>query len=108
MPIGFIRVLRLFRIVRILRVVKSAKQMRAIIATVIMSVPQLKNILVLILLLIIVFDVLCVQLFSFVNYTPGNHDWSADHALSLSRGEVLPKDDAYYYSGDNNWGDMIN
>jgi len=109
MPIGFIRVLRLFRIIRLMRVIKTAKSLRTVIMTVYISLPQLKNIMILIGMIIIIFDVLCVSFFSFSNYTPGNHDTTADHTESQARGEVLPQDDAYYFhSSGTNWGDYIN
>ena len=109
-PMGFIRVLRLFRVIRILRVIKTAKQLRTVIMTVYISIPQLKNIMVLIFMLILIFDVLMVNLFHAVNYTPGNYDYWYDHRLSVARGEVLPDpDNNYYFSADGtNWGDMIN
>jgi len=109
-PMGFIRVLRLFRVIRILRVIKTAKQLRTVIMTVYISIPQLKNIMVLIFMLILIFDVLMVNLFHAVNYTPGNYDYWYDHRLSVARGEVLPDpDNNYYYAADGtNWGDMIN
>merc|ERR1719181_746005 len=107
-PPTIIRVLRLFRVIRILRVIKTAKSLRTIIMTVYISLPQLKNIMALIMLIIVMFDVLCVQVFFQVNYTPGNHDSWYDHKDSQARGEVLPQDDAFYWSPGTNWGDQIN
>jgi len=120
-PPTIVRVLRLFRVIRILRVIKAAKKMRTIIMTVVISLPQLKNIMMLIFLIIIMVDVLCVSLFFAVNYTPGNFlddndSWNASVARGgiTLRGEVLPTKDAWYYSGQGfdtdgtNWGDMIN
>ena len=86
-PPTIIRVLRLFRVVRILRVIKTAKQLRTIIMTVYISVPQLNNIGILIGLLILIFDILAVQLFSYVNYTPGNYDIDGTRAVSSANGE---------------------
>jgi len=109
-PPTIIRVLRLFRVIRLLRVVKTAKQLRTIIATVIISLPQLKNIMILILLLILIFDVLLTERFYAINYTPGNFDTDKlTHATALERGEVMPLSDSYYWSDDGtNWGDQIN
>merc|ERR1719502_1171229 len=71
-PAPLIRVLRLFRVVRILRIIKTAKKLRAIIMTVVISIPALVNIGTLIMLALFIYAVFCVELFSSVNYTPGN------------------------------------
>jgi len=110
-PPTIIRVLRLFRVVRILRVIKTAKSLRTIIMTVWISLPQLKNILMLMGLLIIIFDIIAVNMFYAVNYTPGNFDLWWEHNNSIAQGEAslqsLAGDD--FYSGDGtNWGDQIN
>ena len=107
-PPTIIRVLRLFRVVRILRVIKTAKQLRTIIMTVYISLPQLNNIMILIGLLILIFDILAVQLFSNVNYTPGNYDIDGTRKVSSANGEVYDVDDYHYSDDGTNWGDMIN
>ena len=107
-PPTIIRVLRLFRVVRILRVIKTAKQLRTIIMTVWISVPQLYNIGILIWLIILIFDILAVNIFSFVNYTPGNYDNEASHAVSKAAGEVYDVNDYHWSDDGTNWGDMIN
>jgi len=109
-PAGVVRVFRLFRVMRLVRILKTAKSLRTVIMTVYISIPQLKNIMLLISLIIIIFDVLCVQNFYAVNYTPGNFDPSYQHLQSQRRGEVMPNpDEDFYYSGDGtNWGDQIN
>jgi len=110
-PPTIIRVLRLFRVVRILRVIKTAKQLRTIIMTVWISLPQLKNILMLIMLLVIIFDILAVNMFFGVNYTPGNFDLWYNHTNSVAQGEVLwtaHPDDFFYSDDGTNWGDQIN
>jgi len=112
-PPALLRLLRLFRVIRLLRVMRISRGIRAIMLTVWISVPQLKNIMVLILLLILIFDMLCVNLFFGVNYTPGNFDLSDNWSPSFDRGEVyFPTD--YHFSeppsgwGGTNWGDSIN
>ena len=102
-----VRVLRLFRVVRILRVIKTARQLRTIIMTVYISLPQLQNIMLLITLIILIFDMLCVSFFSFVNYTAGN---SPTPGATEVRPEDLPESpEPYAYADDgSNWGDFIN
>ena len=107
-PFSLIRVLRLFRVARILRLVKSAKNMRTIMMTVYISVPQLKNIGLLILLIIVITDLVCMNIFSFVNYTPGNLDFAATHLTSRARGEVYNSADFHWSDDGTNWGDNIN
>ena len=130
-PAGVIRVLRLFRVVRVLRLIKGAKNMRTIMMTVYISIPQFKNILILLLLVNIIVDVICVNVFSFVNYTPGNLEFDYNHSSAwvwggvtysggtdssvstylmnaAERGEVYDATD-FHFSGDGtNWGDSIN
>jgi len=107
-PPSVIRMLRLVRVVRILRIIKSAKNMRTIMMTVFISLPQLKNIIILVLLLVVIFDMMCINLFYRVNYTPGMFDLSTDHTYSEARGEVYDPDDYHYSDDGTNWGDQIN
>jgi len=107
-PPTIIRVLRLFRVVRILRVIKTAKQLRTIIMTVYISLPQLTNIGILISLLILIFDILAVNIFSFVNYTPGNYDTDGTRNASEANGEIYFDGDYFWSDDGTNWGDMIN
>jgi hypothetical protein len=106
-PPTLIRVIRLFRIVRVLRILRSAKGLRTIMMTVYISMPQLKNILLLILLIIVIVDMLCVNMFFAVNYTPGNFDLAPGHAASAARGEVRAADEDHF-NGLDNWGEMVN
>ena len=118
-PPTLLRLLRLFRVIRLMRVLRISKGIRAIMLTVWISIPQLKNILVLIFLLITIFDMLCVNLFFAVNYTPGNFDLSQYFDTSHARGEVYDPTD-YHFStaidggpvttdwGGTNWGGAIN
>lgn len=101
-------ILRILRIFRILRLVRTAKSLRTIMMTVYISIPQLYNISTLIMLIVLITDMLCVNIFSNVNYTPGNFDFTADHAESASRGEVYDADDYHWSASKTNWGDSIN
>ena len=60
-------------------------------------------------MLILIFDVLMVNVFYGVNYTPGNWDSDANHTYSRQLGErYCPADECDYYSFGTNWGDQIN
>ena len=107
-PPSIIRMLRLVRVIRILRIIKSAKSMRAIVMTVFVSLPQLSNIMILINLVVLVFSLICVDLFFGVNYTAGNFDLAANKSNTRALGEVYVAD-GYYFSDDGtNWGEGIN
>ena len=67
----------------------------------------------LIALIIMIWNVLCVNLFTFVNYTPGNLDLSPGHDpiignLAAQRGEVFVSSDWFWSDDGTNWGDQIN
>ena len=103
-PAPLIRVLRLFRVVRILRIIKTAKKLRAIIMTVVISVPALVNIGTLIMLMLFIYAVFCVELFSFVNYTPGN--WG-EASGGGTRGPAYKNHSDYFFSYRSNYGNYI-
>ena len=107
-PPSLFRMLRLVRVLRILRIIKSAKNMRTLVMTVFISMPQLSNIMTLILLLVLIFDMMCVNIFYSVNYTPGTTDLSADKSFSIQRGEVYNPDDYHFSDDGTNWGEGIN
>ena len=58
-------------------------------------------------LVILVFALICVDLFFGVNYTPGNFDLSANKSNTLGLGEVYTPGDDYFSDDGTNWGDGI-
>merc|ERR1719446_402309 len=70
-PPALPRVMRLFRVVRILRILKTAKNLRTIITTIRISIPGLYNISILLFIFMVIYSVICMNLFFAVNYTPG-------------------------------------
>ena len=60
------------------------------------------------LLIILIVDMICVNVFYGVNYTPGIFELSPNKSGAWDRGEVYDASDWHYSDGDTNWGDSIN
>jgi len=105
-PPALPRVMRLFRVVRILRILKTAKNLRTIITTIRISIPGLYNISILLFIFMVIYSVICMNLFFAVNYTPGDY-FNSKKPWNVS--SLAHPTDTYYYTDNNsNGGDFVN